>query len=112
MSIEQYQRTVNNLDKEIATLEQKKTSFDKKAADQEKKAAGVSISRNASASTINSKKIQIERYNKESNKAKEQSANLMKKIADKRKKRNDAYSKLQKEQHLEIKRQNNLIVNM
>lgn len=112
MSIEQYQRTVNNLDKEIATLEQKKVSFDKKAADQEKKAAGVSISRNASASTINSKKRQIERYNKESNKAKEQSANLMKKIADKRKKRNDVYSKLQKEQHLEIKRQNNLIVNM
>lgn len=112
MSIEQYQRTVNNLDKEIATLEQKKASFDKKAADQEKKAAGVSISRNASASTINSKKRQIERYSKESNKAKEQSANLMKKIADKRKKRNDAYSKLQKEQHLEIKRQNNLIAKM
>lgn len=37
MSIEQYQRTVNNLDKEIATLEQKKASFDKKAADQEKR---------------------------------------------------------------------------
>lgn len=105
MSIEQYQRTVNNLDKEIATLEQKKASFDKKAA-------GVSISKNASASMINSKKRQIERYSKESNKAKEQSANLMKKIADKRKKRNDAYSKLQKKQHLEIKRQNNLIVNM
>jgi len=112
MSIEQYQRIVNNLDKEIATLEQKKASFDKKAADQEKKAAGVSISKNASASMINSKKRQIERYSKESNKAKEQSANLMKKIADKRKKRNDAYSKLQKEQQLEIKRQNNLITNM
>lgn len=112
MSIEQYQRIVNNLDKEIATLEQKKVSFDKKAADQEKKAAGVSISKNASASMINSKKRQIERYSKESNKAKEQSANLMKKIADKRKKRNDAYSKLQKEQQLEIKRQNNLITNM
>ena len=52
MSIEQYQRIVNNLDKEIATLEQKKASFDKKAADQEKKAAGVSISKNASASMI------------------------------------------------------------
>lgn len=112
MSIEQYQRIVNNLDKEIATLEQKKASFDKKAADQEKKAAGVSISKNASASMINSKKRQIERYSKESNKAKEQSANLMKKIADKRKKRNDAYSRLQKEQQLEIKRQNNLITNM
>ena len=112
MSIEQYQRIVNNLDKEIATLEQKKASFDKKAADQEKKAAGVSISKNASASMINSKKRQIERYSKESNKSKEQSANLMKKIADKRKKRNDAYSKLQKEQQLEIKRQNNLITNM
>lgn len=77
-----------------------------------KKAAGVSISKNASTSMINSKKRQIERYSKESNKAKEQSANLMKKIADKRKKRNDAYSKLQKEQQLEIKRQNNLITNM
>ena len=59
MSIEQYQRTVNNLDKEIATLEQKKASFDKKAADQEKKAAGVSISKNASASMITVRKDKL-----------------------------------------------------
>ena len=55
MSVDQYQRTVNSLDKEIAELERKKAAADKKAADEAKKAAGVSISKNASASTIKSK---------------------------------------------------------
>lgn len=37
MSIEQYQRDVNSIDKEIATLEKKKAEIDKKYADLSKK---------------------------------------------------------------------------
>ena len=52
MSVDQYQRIVNGLDKEIADLEKKQASADKKAADEKKKAASVTISKNASASVI------------------------------------------------------------
>ena len=55
MSVDYYQRIVNGLDKEIADLEKKQASADKKAADEKKKAASVTISKNASASTIKSK---------------------------------------------------------
>lgn len=112
MSVEYYQRIVNNLDKEIATLEQKKASYDKKTADQEKKASRVTISKTASSSMIKSKMNQITRYKNEANKASIQSANLMKKIADKRKKRNDAYLRFQKEQEIENKKQTKLLNDM
>ena len=112
MSVDQYQRTVNSLDKEIAELERKKAAADKKAADEAKKAAGVSISKNASASTIKSKMNEIERHNNARNKASADSADYAKKIADKRKKRNDAYLKLQKEQQREQKIQEKVIKNM
>ncbi|MEE1230466.1 MAG: hypothetical protein UHM56_05100 [Phascolarctobacterium sp.] len=55
MSVDYYQRIVNGLDKEIADLEKKQASADKKAADEKKKVASVTISKNASASTIKSK---------------------------------------------------------
>ena len=55
---------------------------------------------------------QIARYNDASNKATSESADLAKKIADKRKKRNDAYLKLQKEQQNEQKKQDKKIKNM
>ena len=74
MSVDQYQRTVNNLDKEIADLEKKKAAADKKAASEAKKAAGVSISKNASAATIKSKMRQIEGYTSSSQKAEAESA--------------------------------------
>ena len=112
MSVDYYQRIVNGLDKEIADLEKKQASADKKAADEKKKAASVTISKNASASTIKSKMNQISRYNDASNKATSESADLAKKIADKRKKRNDAYLKLQKEQQNEQKKQDKKIKNM
>lgn len=112
MSVDYYQRIVNGLDKEIADLEKKQASADKKAADEKKKAASVTISKNASASTIKSKMNQIARYNDASNKATIESADLAKKIADKRKKRNDAYLKLQKEQQNEQKKQDKKIKNM
>lgn len=112
MSIEQYQRTVNSLDKEIAGLEKKKADSDKKAADAQKKASSVSISKNASASTIKSKMSQIERYNNDSVKAVNVSADLQKKIADKRNRRNDAYLKLQKAQIEQQKKQEKSVKQM
>lgn len=98
MSLDQYQRTINTLDKEIADLEKKKAVSDKKAADEALKASKVTISKNASASIMKSKMNEIERHRAASNKASAESANLQKKIAEKRAKRNDAYLKLQKEQ--------------
>lgn len=104
MSVEQCQRTVNSLDKEIADLEKKKAVADSKAADAQKRAATVSISKSASASTVRSKMRQIEGYNANAIKASKESADLQSKIADKRKKRNDAYIKLQKETQYEQKK--------
>lgn len=112
MSIDRYQRTVNSLDKEIADLEKKKAAADKKATDEEAKANGVSRSKNASASTIKSKMNQIESYKKAAAKAKSDSADFGKKIADKRTRRNNAYIKLQKEQQNEQKKQDKAVKNM
>jgi len=112
MSVEYYQRIVNNLDKEIADLEKKKALADKKAIDEQRKAANVTISKNASAATVKNKMNQITRYKDASNKAAGESANIAKKIADKRKKRNDAYLHLQKEQQNEQKKQDKRIKDM
>lgn len=105
MSIEQYQRAVASLDKEIADHEKKKAAFDGKAADARKKAANVSISKNASTSIVKSKMRQIESYNDAAIKADKESADLQKKIAEKRDKRNAAAQRLQKEESAERKRQ-------
>ena len=112
MSIEQYQRTVNNLDKEIANLEKKKAAADKKAASEAKRAAGVSISKNASEATRRSKMRQIDGHIATRQKAEAESADLQKKIADKRTKRNDAYQKLQKEQERNKKKEQKSIKQM
>lgn len=94
MSIEQYQKSVNSLDKEIAELEKKKAIEDKKAAESHRRAANVHISKSASQSTIKSKLNQVDRYEKAARIAENESAKFTKKIADKRKKRNEAYIKL------------------
>ena len=112
MSVEQYQRTVNSLDKEIAELEKKKANEDKKTADNRKKASNVNISKTASASTVKSKLRQIEGYEANARKSESASAEYAKKIADKTKKRYDAYLKLQKEQQVERKKQEKSIANM
>ena len=112
MSVEQHQRTVNSLDKEIANLEKKKATADKKAASEAKKAAGISISKNASDATIKSKMRQINGHIASSQKAETESADLQKKIADKRVKRNDAYQKLQKEQDREKEKEQKSIKRM
>lgn len=112
MSVEQYQRKVNSLDKEIADLEKKKAEEDRKAADNHKKASRVSVSQNASESMIKSKMRQIENYEEKARKAEAASADYGKKISDKRTKRNDAYLKLQKEEQNERKKQEKSIENM
>ena len=107
MSIEQYQRTVNSLDKEIATLEKKKATKDKEYAALQNKiiSAQKSITKHSSQSTINSKMRQIASYESDQAKKSKESAELGNKIADKKKKRSDAYLKLQKEQQNEQKKQ-------
>ena len=105
MSVDQYQRAVNNLDKEIALLETKKAAAEKKASDEKIKASKVTISKNASELTIKSKKREKERHEEAARKASKESADLQKKIADKFKKRNDAYLKLQKEQQNEQRKE-------
>lgn len=103
MSVEQIQRTVNNLDKEIADLEKKKSMKDRDCANLQEKInlTQRSISKHTAQSTVNSKKRQISLYNSDLVKKSKESAVLGKKIADKRKKRSDAYVKLQKEQQNE-----------
>ncbi len=105
MSVDQCQRTLNTIDKDIAYLEKKKAAADKKSADEQKKAASINISKNASASTIKSKMNEIQRHKTAAMKAAEESADLQKKIAEKRVKRNDAYLRLQKEQQAEQKKE-------
>lgn len=98
MSIDQYQISVNSLDKEIADLEKKKAVFDKKSVDALKQSNSISVNRNTSESMIRTKMSQKERYNNEYSKALQESAKIQEKIADKRKKRNDENIKLQKEE--------------
>lgn len=112
MSIDQYQRTVNSLDKDIADLEKRKAAAYKKAADEAKRANNVTISKNASAATVRSKQRMIERHKAASNKAAAESADYEKKIADKRNRRNSAYQKLQKEQQKEQKTQQKALKDM
>lgn len=114
MSVEQYQREVNSLDKDLADLEKKKAAADSKYADLQSKitSASASIKRTSSASTVKSKLHQIESWSKDADKKAKESADLGKKIADKRKKRNDAYGKLQKAEMQENKKRDSDIKNM
>lgn len=56
MSVDQYQRTVNGLDKEIADLEKKKAAKDKDIASLQNKIVSTqkSINKNTSQSSLNS----------------------------------------------------------
>ena len=112
MSVDYYQRIVNSLDKEIADLEKKKATSEKKSADELKRASSININKNASSSMVRSKLNQIDRHKEASRKAASESASITKKIADKRKKRNDAYLKLQKEQWKEQEKHDKKIKDM
>ena len=107
MSSEQYQRTVNSLDKEIADLEKKKAAKDREVANLQGKINTLkkSINSHTSASTLNSKMRQIAIHESDQAKKSQDSAELGKKIAEKRKKRAEAYLRLQKEQQNEQKKQ-------
>lgn len=107
MSVTQYQNTVNSLDKEIADLEKKKAVKDKEIATLQDKINSVkkSITKNTSPASLRSKQKQIASYESDKVKKASDSADIGKKIADKRKKRSEAYLKLQKEQQNEQKKQ-------
>ena len=98
MSLETYQRSLNNLDKDIAVLEKKKANLERKVAEESKKAASVYISKNASASTVSSKMREIERHKEEARKAGVESAKIQEKIASKSVERVKVSQRLQKEQ--------------
>lgn len=114
MSVEQYQREVNSLDKDLADLEKKKAAADSKYADLHSKitSESASIKKTSSASTVKSKLHQIESWSKDADKKAKESADLCKKIADKRKKRNDAYGKLQKAEQQENKKRDSELKNI
>lgn len=98
MSLETYQRSLSNLDKDIAVLEEKKAKLERKVAEESKKAVSVSIIKNASASTVSSKMREIERHNEEARKAGLESAKIQEKIASKSVERLKVSQKLQREQ--------------
>ena len=64
MSVEQYQKSVNGLDKEIADLEKKKAAKDSEVATLKGKinSAQKSITKNTSQTILNSKMRQISGY--------------------------------------------------
>lgn len=107
MSVNQYQRVVNGLDKEIADLEKKKATKDKDISSLQNKIVSIqkSINRNTSRSSLNNKSRQVASYESDIAKKSKESAELGKKIAEKRRKRSEAYLKLQKEQQNEWKKQ-------
>ena len=96
---------MNALDKDIADLEKKKAALDKKVAEQQRKAANINISKNASVATVKSKLKQRDNYLAAANRASGESATLANKIADKRKKHNYAAVHQQKEEAKAQKKQ-------
>lgn len=107
MSIEQYQKNVNSLDKEIADLEKRKAAKDKEVANLQGKinSSQKSITKHTSQSTLNNKMRQIASYESDKARKAKESAELGKKIADRRRKRTEAYLKLQKEEQSQQKKQ-------
>lgn len=108
MSVEQYQKNVNSLDKDIASLEKKKAELDKHCSELQKKIN----STRTSASMVTTKMKQITNWRSDYTKKMSESADIGKKISDKRAKRNDAYKKLQIEQHTEQKKQSEALKQM
>ena len=114
MSVEQYQRTLNLLDKDIADLEGKKATVDIKIAELKIKIEKASdqARKTKIASTVKSKLNQISGWEKDLAKKTKDSSDYGKKISDKRKKRNEAYLKLQKEEKQEGKKKEKAIKEM
>jgi hypothetical protein len=106
MLVEQAQRSVNSLDKDIVDLEKKKVAKDKECADLQKKitTAQKSTSKTSSQATLRSKLRQIAGWEADLAKKSKDSADLGKKIADKKKKRAESSLKLQKEERSQQKK--------
>ena len=106
MSVEQYQRSVNLFDKEIADFEKKKAAIDKDYANIQGKINSInkSITKHTSATSLQSKMREIGNLEVNAAKKSKESAELTSKIADRRKKRADAYLKLQKAEQQEQKK--------
>jgi vacuolar-type H+-ATPase subunit I/STV1 len=105
MSFNQTQRALNQIDKDIADLEKKMADLARKEADKTKRIVDIqrSITKNTSASMLQSKMRQIDGYQKELAKIISDKADVNKKLADKRKKRADVTVKLQKEEAAQAK---------
>lgn len=100
MILAQCQRTLNTIDKEIADLEKRKAAKDKEIASLQNKinSTNKSITKSTSQALLKSKQNQIARWETSIVKKSKESADLSKKIADKKAKRSNAYIKLQKAQ--------------
>lgn len=100
MSVDMYQRELNKLDGEIADLEKKKAIKDSEIAGLNSKINSIkrSITKYTTPSLLNTKTSQIQQYERQNIQKCKESAEIGKKIADKKKKRNEVYLKLQKEQ--------------
>lgn len=107
MSVDQYQRQVNTLDKEIADLEKKKAAKDKEGATLQGKinTTKKSINKHTSQSMLDTKTRQIANYEAEYAKKSADSAAFGEKLAEKKKKHSDVYLKLQTAQQAEQKKQ-------
>lgn len=100
MSLELALRTVNQLDKDIVTLEKKLTELIRKEADKTKRISSIqkTITSKTSLSTLKSKSNQIQRYQNEIVKILKDKADISKKIADKKSKLSDSKMRLQREE--------------
>jgi TIR domain. len=100
LSVDQTRRALNKLDKELADLEKKLAELAKKEADKNKRINDTqkSISKNTSASTLQSKMRQIQGWQNELVKILNDKADVNKRIADKRKNRADTALKLHREE--------------
>lgn len=107
MSINQYQNSLNQVDKDIASLEKKLANYAKSEAEKTRGISSIekSITKNISVSTLNSKLKQISTLRNELSRIVTQKADINKKIAEKRSKRNDLSIKVQKEQEKQTKKE-------
>lgn len=107
MSLDSLRRTLEQIDREIASLEKKSADYGKKEATAKSNAARVekSITKNCSPSMLRSKLAQIDRYNSEALKAVNSKADVGKKIADMNKRRSDTNTHLLREETAESKKQ-------
>lgn len=107
MSVEIYKKNVNKLDVEIQNLEKKKFEFDRKVSNAQSKISSIerSITKRTSSTMLNSKIRQIDSLKRNIVRYSKNSADLSKKIVEKRQRRNEQYLKLQHEENVIRKKQ-------